>query len=52
MALEVDGYDDLLAIFDEHDVEVIPDHEIEGVTRCYVHDPHGNRIELIKAERP
>ena len=52
VALEVDGYDDLLAIFDEHDVEVIPDHEIEGVTRCYVHDPHGNRIELIKAERP
>ena len=25
-------------------------HEIEGVTRCHVDDPFGNRIELIEAE--
>jgi catechol 2,3-dioxygenase-like lactoylglutathione lyase family enzyme len=29
--------------------EVRPDTELPGVTRCYVDDPFGNRIELIDA---
>jgi catechol 2,3-dioxygenase-like lactoylglutathione lyase family enzyme len=49
VALEVDDYDELLASLRSHAVTVTPDTEIEGVTRCYVHDPHGNRLELIKA---
>lgn len=30
--------------------QVIPDDQIPGVERVYVHDPFGNRIELISAE--
>jgi catechol-2,3-dioxygenase len=39
----------LVAKLEEHDVEVSwPDaEEIPGSLRCYVHDPWGNRIELI-----
>jgi catechol 2,3-dioxygenase-like lactoylglutathione lyase family enzyme len=30
-------------------IEVRADHELEGVNRCYIDDPFGNRIELIDA---
>jgi catechol 2,3-dioxygenase-like lactoylglutathione lyase family enzyme len=29
-------------------IEVTPDSSVPGVTRCHLHDPFGNRIELIK----
>ncbi len=28
-------------------IEVIEPHDIPGVSRCHVHDPFGNRLELI-----
>lgn len=39
----------LAARLEEHDIEVSwPDaEEIPGSLRCYVHDPFGNRIELL-----
>jgi catechol 2,3-dioxygenase-like lactoylglutathione lyase family enzyme len=39
----------LAARLEEHDIAVIwPDgEEIPGSLRCYVHDPWGNRIELL-----
>lgn len=29
-------------------VEIAPDTSIPGVLRCHIHDPFGNRIELIQ----
>jgi catechol 2,3-dioxygenase-like lactoylglutathione lyase family enzyme len=39
----------LAARLEEHDIEVSwPDaEEVPGSLRCYVHDPWGNRIELL-----
>ena len=48
-ALAVEDYDDVMARLDEAGVAVRADHEIEGLRRCYVEDPVGNRIELIDA---
>jgi catechol 2,3-dioxygenase-like lactoylglutathione lyase family enzyme len=30
-------------------IEVTEPHDIPGVSRCHVHDPFGNRLELIRA---
>jgi hypothetical protein len=48
-ALTVDGYADLLDALSAAGFEIRPNDEIEGVERCHVDDPFGNRIELIAA---
>lgn len=43
--------DDLAALARELEgagLAVIPDDALEGAARCFVHDPFGNRIELIQ----
>ncbi len=46
-ALLVSDYDRFLERLSSAGVEVTPDDNIDGVRRCYIHDPFGNRIELI-----
>ena len=46
-AFRVDGYDELLAKLAAAGVEARPDDSIPGVSRCYVDDPWGNRLELV-----
>jgi catechol 2,3-dioxygenase-like lactoylglutathione lyase family enzyme len=48
-ALRCGDYDALVAKLREAGVEIIADDNNPGVTRCYIHDPFGNRIELIHA---
>jgi catechol 2,3-dioxygenase-like lactoylglutathione lyase family enzyme len=48
-ALLVDNYDETLRVLNEAGIGYVPDDSIPGTTRCYVEDPVGNRIELIKA---
>jgi hypothetical protein len=43
----VDGYDELLSRLGAAGVDNQRDQNIPGRRRCYVHDPVGNRIELI-----
>ena len=45
-ALTMRGLEDFV---DERDLEATWNSEIEGVVRCFVADPFGNRIELIDA---
>jgi catechol 2,3-dioxygenase-like lactoylglutathione lyase family enzyme len=47
-ALRCRDYDALTARLREVEIEIIADDNNRGVTRCYVHDPFGNRIELIR----
>ena len=49
-ALLVAGLAALSARLAAAGLEVRPDTELAGVTRCYVDDPFGNRIELIAAD--
>jgi catechol 2,3-dioxygenase-like lactoylglutathione lyase family enzyme len=46
-AFHVRGYDALLDRLGAAGVEVVPDDLLPGVRRAYVHDPFGNRIELV-----
>jgi len=46
-AFHVAGYDALLASLRRSGVEAVEDDAIPGVRRSYVHDPFGNRIELL-----
>ena len=46
-ALLVSDYDRFLARLSAAGVQITPDDANEGVRRCYIHDPFGNRIELI-----
>ena len=48
-ALVVTGLADLVATLEAESYEVTPDDTLAGPLRCYVHDPFGNRIELIDA---
>ena len=48
-AFVVEDYEDLLVALQRSSIEVRPDSDIEGVTRCHIDDPFGNRIELIAA---
>jgi catechol 2,3-dioxygenase-like lactoylglutathione lyase family enzyme len=41
-------YDGLTTRLRKAGVEVIADDNNPGVARCYIHDPFGNRIELIR----
>ncbi len=47
-ALRCCDYDALTAKLRAAGVAVEPDDNNPGVTRCYIHDPFGNRIELIR----
>ncbi len=47
-ALRCRDYEGLRAKLRAAGVETIADDNNPGVTRCYVHDPFGNRIELIR----
>jgi catechol 2,3-dioxygenase-like lactoylglutathione lyase family enzyme len=46
-ALRCRDYDALTAKLRDAGIGVEADDNNPGVTRCYVHDPFGNRIELI-----
>lgn len=48
-ALRCVDYDGLTVKLREAGIEIIDDDNNPGVTRCYVHDPFGNRMELIRA---
>jgi hypothetical protein len=49
-ALRCVDYPALLQTLRDSGCEVIEPRDIPGVTRCHVHDPFGNRLELIAAE--
>ena len=46
-AFQVRGYDALRASLLDAGLEVADDDAIPGTRRLYVHDPFGNRIELV-----
>ena len=48
-AFHVAGYDALLASLRQAGIEVTEDEAIPGLRRSYIHDPFGNRIELVAA---
>jgi catechol 2,3-dioxygenase-like lactoylglutathione lyase family enzyme len=47
-ALAVSGYDELQERLREAGVDVEDDDSIPGLRRSYVHDPWGNRLELVE----
>ena len=47
-ALLVEGLDELESRLRESGVEITSDVQLEGRRRFYVHDPFGNRLELIE----
>ena len=49
-AFAVREYDALRARLRDADAVVADDHAIPGRRRCYVHDPWGNRIELVAVD--
>ena len=48
-ALLVSSYDELQNRLRAANVELTDDDSIPGLRRCYIADPWGNRIELVKA---
>jgi catechol 2,3-dioxygenase-like lactoylglutathione lyase family enzyme len=46
-ALRCGNYEELRKKLQQAGVEMIPDNANPGVTRCYIEDCFGNRIELI-----
>jgi len=48
-ALRCSHYDKLAARLQDARVPLLNDGNIPGVRRCHIHDPFGNRIELIDA---
>jgi catechol 2,3-dioxygenase-like lactoylglutathione lyase family enzyme len=49
-ALKCTNYDGLLAKLRAGGAVVTESDDIPGVRRCHVHDPFGNRIELVSSE--
>jgi catechol 2,3-dioxygenase-like lactoylglutathione lyase family enzyme len=49
-AIRCSDYDGLLAKLRKAAVEITAADEMPGVRRCHIHDPFGNRIELIAGE--
>ena len=49
-ALAVANYDELLARLRTAGVEPVEDTAVPGLTRCYVADPWGNKIELLAVD--
>ncbi|SRR5690625_3461069 len=50
-AFEVEGLNDLMKHLDEVNVQYIKDDLLPGANRIYVHDPFGNRLELLEWEK-
>jgi catechol 2,3-dioxygenase-like lactoylglutathione lyase family enzyme len=48
-AFRCSDYETLTAKLLRAGVAIIADDNNPGVTRCYIHDPFGNRIELIQS---
>ena len=48
-ALALGDYDAVVARLEAGGHPTRPDAEVPGVVRCYVEDPVGNRLELIRA---
>jgi catechol 2,3-dioxygenase-like lactoylglutathione lyase family enzyme len=46
-ALAAAGYEELLARLREAGVDLHEDDSVSGLRRSYVHDPWGNRLELV-----
>ena len=46
-ALRCRNYEGLVKRLREAGIEVTEPRDIPGVSRCHVHDPFGNRIEII-----
>ncbi|MGQ0831642.1 MAG: VOC family protein [Microthrixaceae bacterium] len=51
-ALLVSDLDHLVARLRDAHVDVVDDEPLEGYERVYVHDPFGNRLELMEPHRP
>lgn len=49
ICLVVDDYQDLLERLTSAGYSLRPDEDLAGVTRAYVNDPFGNRIEIQKS---
>lgn len=49
-ALVLSNYDEVTARLEAAGHALRPDAEAPGVTRCYVDDPVGNRLELIRGD--
>lgn len=49
-ALLCQNYGELVANLSRGGVACEESHDIPGVRRCHIHDPFGNRIELVCAE--
>ena len=47
--LRCSDYDALVARLSENGFDPVDDNRIPGPRRCHIHDPFGNRIELIAA---
>lgn len=47
-AFLVTDLNEFKSIFELHGIDVVVDQPLEGFDRCYVHDPFGNRIELLQ----
>jgi len=47
-ALLVEGLATLRTALETAGADVVGDEQFEGHDRCYVHDPFGNRLELIE----
>jgi catechol 2,3-dioxygenase-like lactoylglutathione lyase family enzyme len=41
-------FESLLEYLSQAGIPSTPDHSIPGIRRCHIHDPFGNRIELIQ----
>ena len=48
-ALRCRDYATLIARLSDGGVDVVEVDDIPGVRRCHIHDPFGNRIELVGA---
>jgi catechol 2,3-dioxygenase-like lactoylglutathione lyase family enzyme len=48
-AFAVSRYDELRTKLRDAGVEVADDDSVPGLRRCFVHDPWGNRLELVQA---
>lgn len=49
-ALKCADYNELISKLREAGLELTEVNDIPGVRRCHIHDPFGNRIELIAGE--
>jgi catechol 2,3-dioxygenase-like lactoylglutathione lyase family enzyme len=48
-ALRCHDYEGLTEKLGAAGIELIADDNLAGVARCYIHDPFGNRMELIRS---